>query len=95
MTRTYRAIIKRPSGRPVGAAEALRKQMSRDYASGLLTPCEGCGGLFPPTLLDVDHTEPLFKGGEDVAENCKVLCRHTCHALKSLEDLGYGAPVAV
>lgn len=39
-----------------------------------------------PDGFEVDHIQPLFKGGEDVESNCQVLC-HECHEKKTKRDV--------
>ena len=38
----------------------------------------------------VDHVQPLYKGGTDAVENLQSLCIE-CHSIKTLKDKGYKA----
>ena len=61
--------------------------------------CAECGRLVDyPNGFELDHITPLFMGGEDVDDNCQVLCvdvdivdgrvvKVGCHASKTAEDL--------
>lgn len=58
--------------------------------------CAICGILVDyPYGFELDHIVPLFQGGEDVPENCQLLCVYTdplkgksgCHIDKTKEDL--------
>lgn len=61
--------------------------------------CAACGRLVAyPQGFELDHKVPLFMGGEDVEENCQVLCVHFemvdgrwvktgCHALKTSAEV--------
>ena len=42
-----------------------------------------------PDGFQLDHVIALVNGGEDSEENCQVLC-HTCHEVKTIEDLKGG-----
>lgn len=44
--------------------------------------CEKCGSK---TKLELDHINPLFKGGGDISKNIQLLCRN-CHIEKSRQD---------
>lgn len=66
------------------AAARLRKQIR-----GTLVECACCKGQFLASLVDIDHKLPLYKGGQDVDENLQVLCRQSCHAAKTAQDMGY------
>lgn len=52
--------------------------------------CAMCGRftMFPDGF-ELDHIQPLFKGGEDVEANCQILCNGTdgCHEKKTKQDL--------
>ncbi|MGU1549831.1 HNH endonuclease signature motif containing protein [Pseudomonas aeruginosa] len=53
--------------------------------------CAVCGKLCEfPDGFELDHKVPLFKGGEDIEDNCQVLCSGPdgCHAKKTNTDLG-------
>lgn len=39
---------------------------------------------------EVDHVQPLFKGGTDHPSNLQSLC-NPCHEAKTAEDMGYRA----
>lgn len=39
-----------------------------------------------PDGFELDHITPMHKGGEDIEENCQILC-HGCHDSKTKEDL--------
>ena len=40
-----------------------------------------------PSGFELDHDTPLFKGGEDSEDNCRLLCID-CHYKKSRQDCG-------
>lgn len=76
-----------------------RKLQARRHAIWLRDPtCVACGRVVPyPHGFELDHKVPLFMGGEDVEENCQVLCVHVelvdgqrvktgCHADKSATE---------
>lgn len=76
-----------------------RKLQARRYAVWLRDPtCAMCGRVVPyPSGFELDHVVPLFMGGEDVEENCQVLCVHVeiidgqrikkgCHVAKSATE---------
>lgn len=54
--------------------------------------CAMCGRftLFP-NGFELDHRIPLHQGGEDVEENCQILCNGPdgCHDKKTRMDGGY------
>ncbi len=52
--------------------------------------CAMCGRLVAwPHGFELDHIEPLHKGGEDTEDNCQVLCApNGCHDIKTRKDLG-------
>jgi len=73
-----------------------RRLQARRYAVWLRDPtCAMCGRVVAyPSGFELDHKVPLFMGGEDVEENCQVLCVHVemidgqrvktgCHVSKS------------
>lgn len=51
--------------------------------------CAMCGRLVAwPHGFELDHIEPLHKGGKDTEDNCQVLCApNGCHAEKTKQDL--------
>ena len=49
---------------------------------GILTSLDGKSA----TPFQLDHKVPLFKGGDDIDDNCQVLCID-CHDLKTAGDL--------
>lgn len=53
----------------------------------LETPfCAECGiGVGYPEGFELDHKQPLFKGGGDTKENRQVLC-HDCHGEKTVSE---------
>lgn len=76
-----------------------RRLQARRYGVWLRDPtCAMCGRVVPyPSGFELDHVVPLFMGGEDVEENCQVLCVHVeiidgqrikkgCHAAKSATE---------
>lgn len=46
--------------------------------------CKICYKLLPPTY-EIDHRQPLFKGGADDKNNMQALCRD-CHGTKSMQE---------
>ena len=57
--------------------------------------CASCGALTEwPNGFQLDHIEPLFKGGADTLHNCQVLCL-ACHEVKTCADVGatYRQPI--
>nr|WP_248290037.1 HNH endonuclease signature motif containing protein [Advenella sp. EE-W14] len=44
-----------------------------------------------PNGFELDHRVPLHQGGEDVEENCQILCNGPdgCHDKKTRMDGGY------
>ena len=36
--------------------------------------CESCGGQLKPGQIHFHHRKPVWKGGDNSLENCKVLC---------------------
>jgi 5-methylcytosine-specific restriction protein A len=56
--------------------------------------CKGCGKLTRwPDGFELDHIDPLHKGGPDTDDNCQVLCVPDCHQAKTAKDLGHGERV--
>lgn len=52
--------------------------------------CAHCGRFVMfPNGFELDHINPLFKGGEDVESNCQILCNgpEGCHEKKTKQDL--------
>lgn len=73
-----------------------RRLQARRHVVWLRDPrCAVCKRVVPyPAGFELDHIVPLFMGGEDVEENCQVLCVHVqiidgqriktgCHVEKS------------
>ncbi|MEV7844077.1 HNH endonuclease signature motif containing protein [Streptomyces cyaneofuscatus] len=52
--------------------------------------CARCGSLVLAGSVDVDHVQPLARGGEDIDSNVQVLC-HPCHQLKTRTEFGAAA----
>ena len=52
--------------------------------------CAMCSSLVAfPDGFELDHIEPLHKGGQDTEDNCQVLCApNGCHAIKTRTDMG-------
>jgi hypothetical protein len=48
--------------------------------------CSVCRELLQ-SAYQVDHTIPLWKGGEDAARNASAMCAN-CHALKTVDEAG-------
>jgi 5-methylcytosine-specific restriction protein A len=46
--------------------------------------CEECGGQLKPGQIHFHHRKPVWKGGDNSLENCKVLC--TADHLAADED---------
>ncbi|WP_202799604.1 HNH endonuclease [Serratia sp. M24T3] len=52
--------------------------------------CVVCGRVTEyPHGFDLDHTVPLYLGGEDVDGNCQILCNgpEGCHHKKTRNDM--------
>ena len=58
----------------------------------LCVTCQRIGRLTAAT--QVDHREPLHKGGSNDADNLQGLC-HDCHAAKTATDLGQRVRVQI
>jgi len=87
--RTRRVTIARGSH----AAADLRKLMRAAYvADGIRPQCAACPAQPLPSLVEIDHIEPIHKGGEDVEGNVQVLCK-PCHRVKTHADCGYSTPL--
>lgn len=86
-TEHYAALPASSRGRrklvSTGAAAELRKQIR-----GKLVECARCKGKYVASQVDIDHRTPLYKGGEDVADNLQILCRELCHRVKTDLDAG-------
>lgn len=65
-----------------------RKRLSQteraEIASGQGWRCQMCDHLLPAEY-EIDHAEPLFKGGADEKHNMQALCRN-CHGHKSMRE---------
>src|ERR1700720_787164 len=46
--------------------------------------CEECGGMLKPGQIHFHHRKPVWKGGDNSLENCKVIC--TADHLAADED---------
>ncbi|WP_405016408.1 HNH endonuclease [Kitasatospora sp. NBC_00070] len=53
--------------------------------------CVACTVDYLPSALEVDHIQPLSKGGTDTADNVQLLCKG-CHRAKTRRDLGHETP---
>lgn len=83
--RTRRVVIARGQN----AASLLRKSIRAAYAEhGIRPQCATCLCTPLPSLVEIDHIQPIHKGGEDVAYNVQVLCK-ACHRVKTHADCGY------
>ncbi|MFE7336709.1 HNH endonuclease [Streptomyces fimicarius] len=51
--------------------------------------CARCGSLALAGSVDVDHVQPLARGGQDTDQNVQPLCRD-CHRVKTGEDFHGG-----
>ncbi|MEV8332596.1 HNH endonuclease [Streptomyces niveus] len=68
-------------------------------AGGRSAPCSGrcpwrcslCGSLALADVVDVDHVQPLARGGEDTDQNVQPLCRD-CHLAKTGENFRVANP---
>ena len=58
----------------------------------LCVTCQRVGRLTAAT--EVDHIDPLHKGGSNSSSNLQGLC-HDCHAAKTAADLGQRVRVQI
>lgn len=72
---------KHRSVNPTSKAE-VRRDVFRE-AEG---KCQNCGSTY---ALEVDHIQPKAKGGLDVKENLRILCR-TCNQRAAVKEFGVG-----
>ncbi|MBB3639807.1 HNH endonuclease [Variovorax atrisoli] len=51
----------------------------------------------PGRGFQLDHKNPIIKGGPDTEENCQVLCcgPGSCHDMKTAKDLGHAPTVRI
>jgi len=77
---TKQQVTERPRGRTL---QRIRGRMMQDQP--LCTMCDAKG--FVTLGVEMDHIEPLFKGGSNDDENLQMLCVE-CHRKKTATDLG-------
>lgn len=63
-----------------------KAQIRRDVFQRAENKCENCGSVY---ALEVDHFHPKAKGGLDVKENLRVLCR-SCNQRAAVREFGIG-----
>lgn len=86
----------RLSGLPSTAAARMtgRRLQGRRFRLWSASPeCVCCGRLTEyPGGFELDHTVPLWQGGDDSDDNCQILCSglNGCHARKTAFDLTAG-----
>lgn len=88
--RSFTVKAKRYDKSPRMAGRALQKRRLSVWTKD--PTCAVCGKLTAyPGGFELDHTVPLFKGGEDTEANCQILCKgiNGCHEKKTAADLGY------
>lgn len=71
-----------------GRLRGRRLQQRRLRLWSINPHCAMCGKLTNYPDFQLDHKEPLYKGGEDTDENCQILCVAPCHQKKTAEDMG-------
>jgi hypothetical protein len=69
---------KQPNMKEAGAREFagrayIRASLRREVWKRANGKCSGCGGLY---RLQIDHIEPIAKGGTNAPENLRLLCFH-------------------
>ena len=68
----------------VGEYRKLSEPQKKVVAARQLWKCSTCQIILPSTY-QVDHTVPLWEGGEDTIENCTAMCPG-CHAQKTQQE---------
>jgi len=68
--------------------QQIREQMMWDnpLCHGPDSQCHKAGRI--RAWIEIDHIEPLHKGGKDVPSNRQCLC-DDCHKAKTIKDMGY------
>ncbi len=67
---TSRRLVTTAVGKMVAARQAWK--------------CQVCKAVLPPSY-EIDHVEPLWRGGGDCASNLQAVCPN-CHALKTQRE---------
>lgn len=89
MTQVHKAWAKRPNA-PARLSGRKGQERRARWLSGQPL-CVMCEGMTPPRVTlgtDVDHIQPLAKGGADDESNLQTLCA-SHHQEKSILDRGH------
>ena len=65
----------------------VNSSVKKFIASNQKWKCKNCNNILDHTY-EIDHIEPLFKGGSNTNENLQALCRN-CHGKKTFNDLQF------
>jgi hypothetical protein len=80
--------VKHSSGSNYTSNGRVKRNVSESkkkfVASNQQWKCAGCNELLDATY-EIDHINPLYKGGTNEVSNLKALCRN-CHGKKTLMD---------
>ena len=53
-----------------------------DLRDNLFFQCTYCKGIFPISMMEIDHKIPISRGGPDIKENITPACKH-CNSQKN------------